>query len=165
MSRSDVFALKNTGLNSFLFADVGIESNGSILTVLSVLARLGQDPWTQAAQWVKLPKTEIIDRLASCIAQMPLPPQSLLDARQTAARLITLLPAQVNRQGHAPQDVAAATPSATPWMWPKWAAAAVIVAMLALSVGSSVLMSASKVDTAAAPAQQTEPLSPSVPSN
>ena len=92
MSRTDVFALKNTGLNSFLFAEVGTESNGSMLTVLSVLARLGEDPWTQAALWANLPTPDIIDRLAHSIAQMPLPPRALRDARQTATRLIQLLP-------------------------------------------------------------------------
>ena len=56
MSTSDVFALEKSGLNTFLFAEVGTETNGSVLTVLSVLARLGRDPWEQAARWASLPK-------------------------------------------------------------------------------------------------------------
>ena len=50
MSHPDAFALKNSGLNEFLFAEVGIELNGSPLTILSILARLGQDPWVEAAE-------------------------------------------------------------------------------------------------------------------
>src|SRR5580698_172144 len=95
MTGSDVFALKNSGLERFLFAEVGTEMNGSPLTVLSVLARLGQDPWAQAAQWVSLPKAMRIDRLTRSIAQMPLSEQALRDIDQTATRLILLLPMEV----------------------------------------------------------------------
>ncbi len=95
MSQSDSFALKNSGLNDFLFADVGYEMNGSPLTILSVLARLGKDPWAEAARLAGLPKSSIIDDLANSISKMPLCPQALMDARGTAARLILLLPLQV----------------------------------------------------------------------
>ena len=44
MASTDAFTLKNSDLNAFLYADVGTEMNGSVLTMLSVLARLGQDP-------------------------------------------------------------------------------------------------------------------------
>jgi hypothetical protein len=95
MSHSDVFALKNSGLNEFLLAEVGTEINGSQLTILSVLARLGKDPWTEAARLARLPKSSTIDYLASSISQMPLCPQALVDAPTTAARLTLLLPSQV----------------------------------------------------------------------
>ena len=91
----DAFALKNSGLNEFLFAEVGNEVNGSPLTILSVLARLGMDPWTEAARLTRMPKAAFIDCLTNCISQMPLCPQALLEARATAARLFTLLPSPV----------------------------------------------------------------------
>jgi hypothetical protein len=94
MPRSDPFALKNSGLNEFLFAEVGNEVNGSPLTILSVLARLGQDPWAEAARLAKLPKARTIDYLANSISQMPLSPRALIDARATAARVTSLLPSQ-----------------------------------------------------------------------
>jgi hypothetical protein len=135
MSQSDAFALPNSGLNPFLFAEVGTEVNGSTLTVLSVLARLGQDPWDQARQWVALPKAAIIDRLAQCITQMPLPPQALRDARQTAARLILLLPS-------------AATPFSQPQIGlpglpklPAWAPAALAAGVIAIAIGAALSMS------------------------
>ncbi len=96
MSQADAFALKNSGLNDFLFAEVGTEMNGSPLTILSVLARLGKDPWAEAARLARLPKSSIIDDLANSISKMPLCPQALMDARGTAARLILLLPSQVH---------------------------------------------------------------------
>jgi hypothetical protein len=95
MPSSDAFAIKNSSLNTFLFAEVGQELNGSPLTVLSVLARLGKDPWAEAAKWVGMPKAAIIERLTQSISQMPLSPQALTDARATATRLILLLPSQV----------------------------------------------------------------------
>ena len=98
MATSDAFALQRSGLNAFLFAEVGTELNGSPLTILSVLARLGQDPWAEAAKWTKLPKSTTIDRLAQSIAQMPLPSQAIDEARSTASRLVLLLPSQVARR-------------------------------------------------------------------
>jgi hypothetical protein len=95
MSHSNLSTLKNSGLNKFLFAEVGTELNGSPLTILSMLARLGKDPWAEAARWTRLPKTVMIDCLAGSISQMPLSPQAIIDARITAVRLILLLPSQV----------------------------------------------------------------------
>ena len=92
MSQQDAFTLPRSGLNAFLFAEVGTETNGSPLTILSTLARLGQDPWAQAAQWAKAPRDTIVDGLARCIAQMPLDAEALRDAHATAARLVLLLP-------------------------------------------------------------------------
>jgi hypothetical protein len=89
----DVFDLKSSDFNPFLFANVGTELNGSTLTVLSTLARLGKDPWGEAARWRQLPITSATDCLAQSIAQMPLGPQSIAGARATAAELIHLLPA------------------------------------------------------------------------
>ncbi len=94
MVKADVFALKNSGLEAFLLAEVGTEWNGSGLTILSLLARLGKDPWAEAASWSKMPPALRIDRLADSIGQMPLRPDALRDARVTAARLVQLLPGQ-----------------------------------------------------------------------
>jgi len=74
MLQNDAFALKNSGLNAFLLAEVGTEQNGSSLTVLSGLGRLGKDPWAQATEWAKMPNAAKIDGLTHSIAQMPLSP-------------------------------------------------------------------------------------------
>jgi hypothetical protein len=97
MARPDVFALANSGLDAFLRGEVGTELNGSTLTILSALARLGFDPWVEAARWARLPRAATIDRLAGLIAQMPLCPQSLGEARGTATRLALLLPGQARQ--------------------------------------------------------------------
>jgi hypothetical protein len=101
VTSTDAFALKNSDLNAFLFADVGTELNGSALTILSVLARLGLDPWSEAARWAKMPKAAAIDCLAQSIEKMPLSPQALAETFATASSLVKLLPAQAQaaRQG------------------------------------------------------------------
>jgi hypothetical protein len=132
MSTSDAFALKNSGLNAFLFAEVGTELNGSPLTILSILARLGLDPWAEAAKWTKLPKATTIDRLAQSIGQMPLSPEALGEARSTASRLIMLLPASVAGPGEAP--VVAKKP-----VVPRWALAVICCAAVALGLAFTVM--------------------------
>ena len=92
-TNSNVFALRNSGLDAFLYADVGAELNGSALTILSMIARLGRDPWAEAARWATLPRAGAIEGLAQSMAQMPLVPSALAETRATAARLVQLLPA------------------------------------------------------------------------
>ncbi len=94
MSQTDVFALQNSKLNEFLFAEIGVELNGSTLTTLSALARLGKDPWAEAARWAREPKADAIEWLTANIVEMPLCSQDIHDARSTAARLVSLLPMQ-----------------------------------------------------------------------
>jgi hypothetical protein len=94
VTSTDAFALTNSDLNAFLFADVGTELNGSALTILSVLARLGEDPWAEASRWAKMPKSAAVDCLSQSIGKMPLDPLALADTHATAARLILLLPSK-----------------------------------------------------------------------
>ncbi len=91
MPNTDVFALDRSGFNGFLFAAIGTETGGSSLTVLSALARLGDDPWAKAALWAGMSKPAASEALAACIATMPLTPDDLLAAPSTAARLVLLL--------------------------------------------------------------------------
>ena len=91
MANRDVFALDRTGFNGFLFAAIGTEDDGSRLTVLSALARLGEDPWATAARWARMPKAASGMALAATIEQMPVTPEDRLAATDTAARLVQLL--------------------------------------------------------------------------
>lgn len=130
VTSTDAFALKNSDLNAFLFADVGTELNGSALTILSVLARLGQDPWAEAARWAKMPKTAAIDCLAQSIGKMPLGPQALAETFATASSLIQLLPVQT-RDVRLGISGGGRTPTAQEW---------VPIALLCLSLVFGVLV-------------------------
>jgi hypothetical protein len=116
MSQSDVFALKNSGLNAFLLADIGEEINGSRLTMLSALARLGKDPWDEAARWDQEPKAHAIEALTANIIDMPLNAEAIQDARSTAARLILLLPRQ-SQQSTVKASSKPAQRVLPNWMW------------------------------------------------
>jgi hypothetical protein len=88
----DVTALQRSDLNAFLFADVGTEASGMTLSVVSVFARQGGDPWREAGRLADLPKADATDSLARTIAGMPKSLWNLSDAIVIAARLTGLLP-------------------------------------------------------------------------
>lgn len=98
MTRPDVTTLPASDLDLFLFAGVGTQTNGDELTVLSLLARLGSDPWVEAASLALLPRQAATDWLAERIATMPLGSQAIGGARDTAARLLVLLPTRSSVQ-------------------------------------------------------------------
>ncbi len=77
--------------DDFLFARID-ENGEKPLSVLSVLARLGIDPWEEAAKLAQLPRAVAATRLASSIAATPGAPSSYLDAGTVSDRLISLLP-------------------------------------------------------------------------
>ena len=97
MPSSDAFALRRSGLNEFLYAAVGTEANGMTLSLVSVFARLGNDPWLEAGRLAGLPKSEATESLARIIANMPSSVWPLQAATAIATRLIALLPTSVRR--------------------------------------------------------------------
>jgi len=154
VTSTDAFALKNSDLNPFLFAEVGTEANGSVLTMLSVLARLGQDPWAEAARWTNLPKAAATECLVRCIGAMPLGPRTQADASATAARLLLLLPVQTRTRGDGSR--LAATASAVPNWVPVALLALFFLAGLALNLTSAPVSPAGPAVAAA----QTAPVNP-----
>ena len=94
MAAADVTALQRSDLNEFLFADVGTEASGMMLSVVSLFARQGNDPWREAGRLADLPKAAAEDSLARSIADMPQGRWNLPDAVVIAARLIGLLPSR-----------------------------------------------------------------------
>jgi len=78
--------------DNFLFASIGEDRNGMMLSIISMLARLDVDPWQEAAELAQLPGDAATQRLALLIAALPDKPLMNLDARALATRLIALLP-------------------------------------------------------------------------
>jgi hypothetical protein len=81
--------------DAFLYASIGEDRKGMLLSVLSAFARLDLDPWQEAAGLVRLPREAAIQRLIMLIRALPDTPSMHLDIPSIAARLILLLPRQV----------------------------------------------------------------------
>jgi hypothetical protein len=94
LTSPDATALLRSNLNDFLFANVGIEARGMTLSVISVLARQGLDPWREAGRLADLPNAEATDSLARTIAGMPQSLWNLTDATVIARRLTGMLPSR-----------------------------------------------------------------------
>jgi len=91
ITRSALPSLLGPEFYEFLFAPIGEERNGMLLSVVSALARLDIDPWQETAQLAQLPTAAATQRLTSFIAALPDRPAHQ-DPRAIAAGLIALLP-------------------------------------------------------------------------
>ena len=80
--------------NAFLSATIGAGANGTLLSVLSAMARMNLDPWQEAADLAALSAKAAAHRLASLIAVVPGGPSESGEPEAIAARLVKLLPSQ-----------------------------------------------------------------------
>jgi hypothetical protein len=94
MSASTSMAPSASAFNNFLYAGVGDEKNGVVLTMLSALARQNVDPWDEAADLSRQPFDTAMGRLVSILETLPVQ-SSPADRTATAERLISLLPNEV----------------------------------------------------------------------
>jgi hypothetical protein len=88
---SSVF-LSRSELDEFLFAPVIEDSNGMTVSVLSMLARAGVDPRSEAAELARLTGSKATDALTLFIAGLPEGLVPRCDTETIAARLAALLP-------------------------------------------------------------------------
>jgi hypothetical protein len=97
MKTSPMAALSLPGLDPFLFAEVGVEANGMALSVLSLFARQGCDPWQEAARLADLPRAQAAERLARLISRAPDRACRVEEVTTTTERLVALLPSRSAR--------------------------------------------------------------------
>ncbi len=71
MTASASFSYLTPQFDDFLFARIDEDGEATPLSVLSVLARLGVDPWEEAAKLAQLPRISAAERLAAFIAATP----------------------------------------------------------------------------------------------
>src|SRR6185437_6474895 len=86
------FSLRTSAFSDFLYAPIGEEDNGMVLTMLSALARCGVDPWGEAARLNELPRDAAAKRLALMISQLPRGQWAQSATEGIASRLVALLP-------------------------------------------------------------------------
>ena len=80
-------------LEGFLLSDVGIQPNGMPLTVLSLLARMGVDPWGEAERLSVLPNESAVSWMAIAISRSPPCSWKQSDVTTLASHLVDRLPA------------------------------------------------------------------------
>ncbi len=92
MAGSAALATRPSQLDRFLQALIGTEHNGMETSVLSALARLGYDPWAEAARLAGLSRAVAADDLASALASVPACGRPHTEAKTVALCLVQLLP-------------------------------------------------------------------------
>lgn len=127
----------------FLFAEIGKEENGMTLTVASAFARLGLDPWQQAAVLARLSDVAATASLAALIGRAHAATCADTPAGQgagvaptggemaIASRLVPLLPKAV--AARLPENGDAAVlraPGGTNALWLFWGAVAAVIAYM-----------------------------------
>jgi hypothetical protein len=86
------FNLHHSDLQEFLFAQVWEENNGTPLSILSALARLGMDPWGEAARLAEMPRGAAVSALAVILARLPRSEPEVPDYSGISERLVQFLP-------------------------------------------------------------------------
>ncbi len=90
MSASDVLHPDGSDYDAFLFAELGEDRTGAAVTVLSALARLDLEPWTEASELSRLGREGAKVRLTTHFEAITYIPALASESR--AAKLILLLP-------------------------------------------------------------------------
>lgn len=92
MKNSATVLSAKSEFDAFLFAHIGEEKNGMLLSVLSALARLDLDPWRETAELARMPRQIARQRLTSLIEALPNQPPTRPGPETVSTRLIALLP-------------------------------------------------------------------------
>lgn len=92
MTGVDVLHPHGNGFDPFLQAAVGEDRNGQVVTVLSMLARLGLDPWSEASDLASLSRAAAGTRLGKLLSSFRDVPALGPDHGAIARRLTELLP-------------------------------------------------------------------------
>jgi hypothetical protein len=153
MTHSSTVSSLGSEFDDFLFAPVGEERNGMLLSVLSALARLDIDPWQEAAKLADLPGETATQRLTSLIAALPDEPSAHRDSGRVATRLIALLPSR--SRSDIPSRETSLGAGALPKSWPVLYVITYAIFMMALWGGQYVIANRqppTKIDNARASA-------------
>ena len=92
MAEPNVLNLHPPEFERFLYASVGEDRKGNIVTVLSTLARLGLDPWNETAELVMVGRDAARSRLETLFSRFRDVPKLASDHGRVARDLSLLLP-------------------------------------------------------------------------
>jgi hypothetical protein len=113
MSPHTAVLVHHPELDDFLFAAIGEERNGMSLTMVSVLGRLGLDPWLEAGRLSEMSKSVAAQMVAPMIARQPEGLWASVEAQAIANRLVKLLPQRQPTAAPGPVVAGARKPAST----------------------------------------------------
>jgi hypothetical protein len=153
MTHAALTPLLGREFDNFLFASIGDDRDGPVLSVVSVLARLDVDPWKEAIDLARMPKHLATDRLASLIASLPKGSTAAVAPEAIAGRLVALLP-----QAYVFKSPAPAAPGRAIRVGPSRLFIGLsVLALLAIAAFAYSARTSQSGGGADAPAQQSEP--------
>ncbi len=129
--------LDGSEFEPFLYAPVGEDRNGQIVTVLSTLARLGLDPWKEAAALAALGGDAAGSRLALLLSGFRDVPALGRDHRTVARELADLLPARSTTVGAPVEPLAIGSLTSSTQFWVVVAVVFVLIQMMFLVTSHS----------------------------
>jgi hypothetical protein len=118
----------------FLYAPVGADRHGGMLSVVSALARLGVDPWDHAAMLARLPMDSAARLLSALLAKLPAGIDEAQDPLPLATHLVSLLPREVDAGKPVPATVGYPEVGLIPRLWP---GAVLVVVVVVLALGAA----------------------------
>ena len=127
MSVSDVLHPDGSDYDPFLQAEVGEDRTGAAVTVLSALARLGLEPWSEARELASLDRDAARTRMKTHLAAISDIPSLGPTSDSVAAKLVALLPKTVSRRV---SDIPAAMNYSGPRIPVYWVLMALIAALV-----------------------------------
>jgi hypothetical protein len=142
-------SLPGAEFNDFLFAPIGEDRNGMLVSVLSGLARLDVDPWQEAENLTHLPGEAAALRLASLIGTLRDTETAYLDPSTIAARLIALLPQRdgsKNQSSNMPRGNGTTTSSKSWWIY---------LSLMSLALSAQFMIASKQLPTKAGGVQDT----------
>jgi hypothetical protein len=88
-----------SGFDGFLLSNVAIQPNGMPLTVLSLFARMGMDPWSEAERLSIVPNELAVSWMAAAITRCPPNLWQRSDVTMLASDLVDRLPVYPHNAG------------------------------------------------------------------
>ncbi|MCC1491473.1 hypothetical protein [Cognatishimia sp. F0-27] len=137
MSVLDVLHPDGSDFDAFLFAEVGEDRNGAPVTVLSALARLDLEPWTEAGALSHLSRKDAQARLTRHFEAITDIPALAQASESKAAKLVSLLPKRVARHGLKSSETGTGTAPKLALSWTTITFVAVVGLALILYLGQT----------------------------
>jgi hypothetical protein len=95
----------------FLFASIGEDKHGHLLTVISAFARSDLDPWQEAAALARMSRETATARLSKLIAALPREPTWARPVGAIAGDLVALLPKKRDSAIDLPRSLSSVAPT------------------------------------------------------